>query len=101
MDIGLRDSSGSGRNSALAGEGGAAFVDASPFVLNIGTGSDVVTYDPPLVGFRAATAGNVNVTSNGNTFVILNVLAGEHVPGSFTAIKSTSTTATGIIAWQR
>lgn len=65
------------------------------------TASDATTYDPPIMLLRAGSAGNINVKDlEGNTVLISNVAAGEYVPGPFSMILSTSTTAGSLTGWK-
>lgn len=57
------------------------------------TKSDSTTYDPPLVGLRVGTAGDVKVTSNGNDITITGVLAGETITGNISKVFSAGTDA--------
>lgn len=88
----------------LDGAEGALFINASPNgLVDVGAGDDNTTYDPPLIGFRVATAGNVVVdTVAGDVGVpITGLLVGEKFPAGITKIYQTGTTATGITGFRR
>ena len=79
---------------------GEALVNASPKIVAI-TKSDVTVYDPPLLGIRVGTAGDVYVVSDGATVPLRNVAVSEHVSGEITQVLATGTTATNITGWRR
>jgi hypothetical protein len=59
---------------------------------NVGTGNVAV-------GLYITGAGNVSwIDVDGNTTSVTGVAAGAMLPGSFTRVRSTGTTATGIFA---
>lgn len=56
----------------------------------------------PGIGFRVAAAGNVVITDGyGSDVTFTSLAAGETVAVEFSKIKSTGTTATGIVAFRR
>ena len=63
------------------------------------TKSDATVYDPPIILLRCAGAGDLSVKDlEGNTVPIPSVVAGEYVPGPFSAVLNASTT-TGMNGW--
>lgn len=65
------------------------------------TKSDAVVYDPPIMLLRVATGGDVQVKDlEGNVVLITGVLDGEYVPGPFSQVMSSNTSATGFTGWK-
>ena len=59
---------------------------------NVGTGNCAV-------GLRITGAGDVSwIDVDGNTVTVTGFAAGEYIPGSFSRVRATGTTATGIWA---
>jgi hypothetical protein len=55
--------------------------------------------DGPCIGLIAQVAGNVSVDDVfGNTAVVMGIAAGVLLEGQFVRVRSTSTTATGLVA---
>lgn len=65
------------------------------------TASDATTYDPPIMLLRVGTAGTVVVKDlEGNSVTISNAASGEYIPGPFSMVMSTSTTAGSFTGWK-
>ena len=75
-------------------------IDASPFMTAI-TPSDVTVYDPPLLGVRVGVAGDVAVDSGGEVLTLTGAVAGEQIPGRFSRVMATNTTATSLAGWTK
>jgi hypothetical protein len=64
------------------------------------TPSDATVYDPPVMMLRCGGAGNVTVTTlEAGDVLITGAFVGEQIPGPFSKIKATGTTATAMTAW--
>lgn len=54
----------------------------------------------PIRMFRAAVAGDVKVTCLNGADEVITVIAGEPIPGAFTKVWLTGTTATTFLAYE-
>lgn len=65
------------------------------------TPSDATVYDPPLILVRCGGVGNLQVKDlEGNIVLISSVIAGDQIPGPFSMVMATNTTATLITGWK-
>lgn len=65
------------------------------------TANDSTSYDPPIMLLRVGVSGNVTALDlEGNSVLIVSAQVGEYIPGPFSKVMSTGTTASSLTGWK-